>query len=160
MILGILAGIVVFAVQSLASSSGQASCSTDYKTVQTALEAYKAQMGGYPNGFVSDDVPATSPRTSVGSLPTGTNATAMLLTGSDVGGDRDSNSNPTANGPSESGSSVGPWLKSAPANPDHYQIYVSNDGKGTILVLDGNGNVAGPASGNGGNGVSDCNDLP
>ena len=57
-ILGILAGIVVFAVQSLTSSSAQASCSADYKTVQTALEAYKAQMGSYPDGFVTDNVPA------------------------------------------------------------------------------------------------------
>ncbi len=62
--------------------------------------------------------------------------------------------------PRESGSPVGPWLKNAPANPDHYQIYVSNDGQGTILVLDGDGNVAGPARWKGGNGVSDCNDLP
>jgi hypothetical protein len=47
-----------------------------------------------------------------------------------------------------------------PANPDHYQIYVSNDGKGTIVVLDGHGNVAGPTGGTGGNGASDCDHLP
>ncbi len=74
-ILGILAGIVVFAVQSLSSSGAQASCSTDYKTVQTALEAYRAQMGSYPNGFVTDTVPATSPTLTVGYPPGGTNAT-------------------------------------------------------------------------------------
>ena len=49
-ILGILAAIVVFAVQSLTSRVPQASCGSDYKTVETALEAYKAQMGNYPTG--------------------------------------------------------------------------------------------------------------
>ncbi len=49
-ILGILAAIVVFAVQNLTSSSSQASCGSDYKTVETAVEAYKAQMGAYPTG--------------------------------------------------------------------------------------------------------------
>jgi prepilin-type N-terminal cleavage/methylation domain-containing protein len=160
-ILGILAGIVVFAVQSLTSSSAQASCSADYKTVQTATEAYKAQMGNYPDGGFTDGAPALPPPSlTVGQPPLGTNATAMLITGSDVGGGVDSNGTLTANNASPSGSPVGPWLKDTPANPDHYQMYVSNDGNGTILVLDGNGNVAGPVGGNGGNGVSDCNDLP
>jgi prepilin-type N-terminal cleavage/methylation domain-containing protein len=38
-ILGILAGIVVFAVQSLAASGGEASCVADLKAVEAALEA-------------------------------------------------------------------------------------------------------------------------
>lgn len=59
LILGILAGIVVFAVEGLTSSSGQASCGTDFKTVQTALEAYRAQMGNYPNGMGSASTPVT-----------------------------------------------------------------------------------------------------
>jgi len=49
-ILGILAAIVVFAVQNLTSSSVQSACRADFKTVQTAAEAYKAQMGAYPTG--------------------------------------------------------------------------------------------------------------
>ena len=48
-ILGILAAIVVFAVQNLSSSSATASCGTDLKTVETALEAFKTQEGSYPN---------------------------------------------------------------------------------------------------------------
>jgi prepilin-type N-terminal cleavage/methylation domain-containing protein len=58
-ILGILAAIVVFAVQNLAGSSAKASCQTDFSTVRDATEAYKAQEGIYPtsgkNGFTGTD---------------------------------------------------------------------------------------------------------
>lgn len=47
-ILGILAAIVVFAVQTLNSQSATAACQAQYKTVETAMEAYKAQIGSYP----------------------------------------------------------------------------------------------------------------
>jgi prepilin-type N-terminal cleavage/methylation domain-containing protein len=160
-IVGILASIVVFAVRNLTSSSVHASCGGDFKTVQTAVEDYKAQMGRYPDGGgVTDSDPATPPSLTVGVRPGGTNATAVLLTGSDVNGTgKDSLGNATANDPSPSSSPVDQWLKDVPANPGHYQIYVSNDGKGTTLVLDGTGRVAGPTRGTGGNGTSDCNDL-
>ena len=46
-ILGILAAIVVFAVQNLTSQSDVAACQAQYKTVETAMEAYKAQVGTY-----------------------------------------------------------------------------------------------------------------
>jgi general secretion pathway protein G len=160
-IVGILAGIVVFAVQSITSSGVGSSCSTDWKTVQTALEAYRAQMGGYPEGGgVTDSAGTNPPSLVVGSPETGTDAVANLITGSDVGSGLDSNGKSTTNNVSPSANPVGPWLKEAPSNPEHYSIYVSNDGKGTIVVLDRNGNVAGPTGGNGGNGVSDCNDVP
>ena len=48
-ILGILAAIVVFAVQNLSGTSAQSACNSDYKTVETAVEAYKANNGVYPN---------------------------------------------------------------------------------------------------------------
>ena len=48
-ILGILAGIVVFAVGSAKSDSVSASCKADVKTVNTAAEAYKAKNGSYPS---------------------------------------------------------------------------------------------------------------
>jgi general secretion pathway protein G len=160
-VLGILVAIVVFAVQRLTSSGAESSCSTDWKTVQTALEAYKAEMGAYPHGGgVTDTAPAIPPALTVGSPPGGTNATAVLLTGSDVGGGLDSNNNPTENKGSSTGRPAGPWLKDVPANPDHYSIYVANDGTGTIVVLDRNGTVSGPAGGTGGNGVSDCDKVP
>lgn len=47
-ILGILAGIVVFAVGSARSDSVTSSCKADVKTVNTAAEAYKAKTGAYP----------------------------------------------------------------------------------------------------------------
>ena len=46
-ILGILAAIVVFAVGAVTGKSANAACQSDFKTVQVAEEAYKAQMGSY-----------------------------------------------------------------------------------------------------------------
>lgn len=50
-ILGILAAIVVFAVQNLTGQSSKAACQAQYKTIETALETYKAEMGTYPTSF-------------------------------------------------------------------------------------------------------------
>lgn len=48
-ILGILAAIVVFAVGTTGTNAAVASCKADAKTVETALEAYKAQNNSsYP----------------------------------------------------------------------------------------------------------------
>ena len=47
-ILGILAGIVVFAVGTATSDSKASACKADKKTVVTAVEAYKAKKGVYP----------------------------------------------------------------------------------------------------------------
>jgi type II secretion system protein G len=47
-ILGILAGIVVFAVGNLTSSAKTNACATEKSTISTALEAYKANTGSYP----------------------------------------------------------------------------------------------------------------
>lgn len=55
-ILGILAAIVVFAVQNLTGSSATSACKSDYKTAETALEAFKAQEGHYPAGLGSLNV--------------------------------------------------------------------------------------------------------
>ena len=49
-ILGILAGIVVFAVGNLTSSAKTNACSTEKATIVTADEAYKAQTGALPDG--------------------------------------------------------------------------------------------------------------
>jgi general secretion pathway protein G len=129
-ILAILAAIVVFAVQNLSGTSAQASCNSDYKTVQTAIEAYKAQMGSYPKGGGTagnvSSVTATDSGT-VGVIGTGINAAAnagVLMTKSDT----------PLNLNSPSGTQVGEWLKNAPVNGNHYGIVVSNDGLGTIQV--------------------------
>ena len=65
-ILGILAAIVVFAVQNLTGQSATAACQAEYKTLETAAEAYKAQIGSYPTTLT----PLTGTATS--SLQTGT----------------------------------------------------------------------------------------
>jgi general secretion pathway protein G len=147
-ILAILAAIVVFAVQNLSGTSAQASCNSDYKTVQTATEAYKAQMGQYPIGTNPVTVAGTVssgtatdqdlPGTFAASVLTGTNAAANngeLMTGSEVlATANDANGNATKNLDSPSGTSVGPWLRTLPLNGKHYAIAVSNDGTGTIVV--------------------------
>jgi general secretion pathway protein G len=149
-ILAILAAIVVFAVQNLTSSSAQASCKADFKTVETAVEGYKAQMGGYPNSATNN---VNGPQTDT---DTGTNAAAPATVASDgftvTGGEllsgslvtaqkttgtvapaKDANGNATSN--IAATAAVGPWLKDVPSNGTHYTITVSNDGKGTVLVV-------------------------
>ena len=46
-ILGVLAGIVVFAVQAFNGDGVQAACKADMKNVETASEAYYAKNGSY-----------------------------------------------------------------------------------------------------------------
>ena len=47
-ILGVLAGIVVFAVGGITDTGDEAACKADIKTVTTAVEAFRAQTGAYP----------------------------------------------------------------------------------------------------------------
>ncbi len=47
-ILGILAGIVAFAVGNMTSNAKDTGCSAEKTTLSTALEEYKAQTGSYP----------------------------------------------------------------------------------------------------------------
>ena len=51
-ILGVLAGIVVFAVGGITDRGTSAACKTDVSTIQTAVEAYYAKTGGYPANIV------------------------------------------------------------------------------------------------------------
>lgn len=165
-ILGILAAIVVFAVQNLTSSSAQSACKSDLKNVETAAEAYKAQMGGYPLGGMTPATvtlvgttdtpvaPTGGPANATDSDATSVNAAASgneLLTGSwhttsgthtAPGVGKDANGNTTANAQAPSKTDVGPWLKDVPSNGNHYTIWLSNDGKGTITVGTGTVTVA------------------
>ena len=47
-ILGILATVVVFAVQGIRDQGDTSACETEARSVATALEAYYAQAGTYP----------------------------------------------------------------------------------------------------------------
>jgi prepilin-type N-terminal cleavage/methylation domain-containing protein len=145
-ILGILAAIVVLQVQNLTASAAETSCGSDYKTVQSAVDAYKAEMGGYPNSSTADNLPVTDTDTldnaAAAAVTTGTGSVTggELVTGSQVTPQngttpaKDANGNATSN--SATSTPVGPWLKEVPSNGSHYTITVSNDGKGTVAVVD------------------------
>ena len=47
-ILGVLAGIVIFAVGGITDNGNVAACKSDVKTVSVAVEAYKAKNGSFP----------------------------------------------------------------------------------------------------------------
>jgi general secretion pathway protein G len=49
-ILGILAAVVVFAVNGITNKGKAAACNADLSSVNTAVEAFYAQTGGYPTG--------------------------------------------------------------------------------------------------------------
>jgi type II secretion system protein G len=50
-ILGILAAVVVFAVGGITGRGTTNACKADWSTVNTAVEAYKADNGSYPTAF-------------------------------------------------------------------------------------------------------------
>ena len=99
-ILGVLAGITVFAVSNFTSTSVQAACKADYKSVEVAVEAYKAQVGIYPTAN-QHGIPAAA-----------TDAVPVTTAGGLLAGD-------TVDVPN-----VGPWLRDQPTNGHHYQIQV------------------------------------
>jgi prepilin-type N-terminal cleavage/methylation domain-containing protein len=66
-ILGILAAIVVFAVGNTGQKSASAACNADAKSVETALEAFKAQNNStYPTPNADQSAGAWSPLTATG----------------------------------------------------------------------------------------------
>lgn len=138
-ILGILAGIVVFAVQNLSGSSAQASCKSSFKTVETAVEAYKAQEGAYPKNGATP---------TFGVAAADTNAVNALL-------QKDGTNN------------VGPWIRDIPWSQGHYQIVVVPNGNGTVSVYTATGTepttdntiVAGNTQIGATNTATDCNGV-
>jgi general secretion pathway protein G len=48
-ILGILAAVVVFAVGGITDQGEESACAAELKTLQVAVEAYRAQEGDYPD---------------------------------------------------------------------------------------------------------------
>lgn len=55
-ILGILAGVVVFAVNGINDRGEEAACKADVKNVEVAIEANYAQAGTYPADSAGDTV--------------------------------------------------------------------------------------------------------
>src|SRR5262249_35677227 len=126
-ILGILAGIAVFAVQGMTSNSVQAACQSDYKSVEVAVESFKAQLGYYPKAG-SDGLTAGA-----------TDAVPILRTA-------DTFTTPSA----------GPFLRDNPINGSHYRIEASTDGVGTVQVYTADGSATIPAT-NPTASIADCN---
>ena len=50
-ILGVLAAVVVFSVSGITNNADTAGCKQEYRTLQTAVEAYRAEYGSYPAGI-------------------------------------------------------------------------------------------------------------
>jgi prepilin-type N-terminal cleavage/methylation domain-containing protein len=140
-ILGILAAIVVFAVQNLTGSSLKASCQSDFKTVETAVEAYKAQVLNYPGG-------TTAAKPTDNDLNTVNAASALTGAGSELFVNDGTAPNIGTD------ATIGPWLKDVPTN-SHYAVWVNNDGSGTVTV--GAPTMAMPAPGQ--NSDTFCNTL-
>jgi general secretion pathway protein G len=97
-ILGILAAIVVFAVGTTSATSVQAACHADAKSVETALESYKAQTGTFP---ASAGVGSTG----------GGGWTALTTTATDAGGNV-----------------IGPWLKAQPTTTHYQISFTAGTG--------------------------------
>jgi prepilin-type N-terminal cleavage/methylation domain-containing protein len=127
-VLGILAGIAVIAVQGMTGNSVQSACQADYKSVEVAVESFKAQLDYYPTA--GSDGLGTS---------TTANAVPILRT-------TDTYTTPSA----------GPWLRDNPTNGSHYQIQVKSDGTGTVQVYTADGTATIPAT-NPTATVADCN---
>jgi prepilin-type N-terminal cleavage/methylation domain-containing protein len=103
-VLAILAATVIFALGGVTSSSAKASCDSDAKSVEVAVEAYKNFPG---NG---DNWPGASSIAEGTTGPTGTQ-TNTALTGNTNGG---------------------PFLRTYPPGNSHY--YIANDATGGVWV--------------------------
>jgi general secretion pathway protein G len=94
-ILGILAGIVVFAVNAFQNRGKDAACQADYKTAETAIEAYYAQNSTYPpdlptlvtKGYLKDALPDGTGNDSV-KVTYATTSTGYTMTATVVGGNQ------------------------------------------------------------------------
>jgi len=64
-VLGILAGVTVFALGGVTSQSAVAACNADAKTVDIAVAAYNAQTGGTPVATAALLAPPVSPSTTI-----------------------------------------------------------------------------------------------
>jgi prepilin-type N-terminal cleavage/methylation domain-containing protein len=126
LVLGVLAATVVYAVQGVTGDSVEAACGYDYKDVESAVEAYKAELGSYPDAGVTDTQ--------------GANANAAGTMTSSLMEPSPSSVNPTPNPINP----AGPWLKDVPQNGTHYYIWVANNGTGKITVGTGSPSETAP----------------
>jgi general secretion pathway protein G len=89
-ILGVLAGIVVFAVSAFSDDGQKVACETDRKSVEVAAEAFRARTGAYPSG--TDDAARLGVLVSQGYLkeaPSTTNGYTITLSSAGAVGPAD-----------------------------------------------------------------------
>ena len=83
-ILGILAGIVVFAVGNLTSTAQSNACSTEKNTIASAAEAYKVQIGSYPTAAAANAAAGTGGHNAIdlldGAVTAPANVSVLLKT--------------------------------------------------------------------------------
>ena len=60
-ILGVLAGIVVFSVRFIDNHGENAACKTDLRDVQSAVEAYYSKFGQYPPAGIGSEADIGTP---------------------------------------------------------------------------------------------------
>jgi type II secretion system protein G len=78
-ILGVLAGVVIFAVSGVTSKASSNACQTDVKSVENALEVWKAQNGTYPSlGAAGQAQLTTGPNATLRSWPSSSQYTITL----------------------------------------------------------------------------------
>jgi type II secretion system protein G len=88
-ILGVLAGIVVFAVSGINDNSKASACKSDLKNVEIATEAYYAQNKAYPTGGDSDArIKVLTDANILRKAPDKTNYVITLATGGKVTADK------------------------------------------------------------------------
>lgn len=83
-ILGILAGIVVFAVGTAKDDAEESACRSEYKTVITAQEAHKAKNGSYAANEAAL-ITAGFLRTDSASYDTSSSGAVTAVTGNENG---------------------------------------------------------------------------
>src|SRR3954452_9057395 len=82
-ILGVLAGIVVFSVSFIQSRGEAAACKTDLKNVEVAVEAYYSTKGTYPSD-IDDATHTATTLVGAGVLKEAPNSTKYAITYSGV----------------------------------------------------------------------------
>jgi general secretion pathway protein G len=141
-ILGILAGITVFAVSNFTSSGTSSACQADFKTVQVAMESFKAQEGSFPNSSTPSQSWMAPPSTY--SDVVSYDAVPALQ-----------HKDPTP--PPAPNSGLGPWLLSPTTNGQHYRIEGALDGSGKVQVFKWNDSSGSSANLIGDGTVAGCN---
>jgi type IV pilus assembly protein PilA len=141
MVLGILSAVALLAFGNQSGTTSEANCKAAFRSVQGAVQAYKADMGGFPNATAGANggngaLPATDGDTG------GQNAAAATSgAGSELLVKGNTSPNTVA-----SAATAGPWLQTLPVSSGHWAIEVSNNGSGTVSVYSKSGTLLGSAA--------------